>query len=64
MGNLTNIIQNILNKEKIPFKNIEKATSGFTNEVYFIDDKYVIKLSKDNEKKTSKRNRFIQCFQL
>lgn len=51
MKNSKDIIQKILNREQISFKNIEKATSGFTNEVYFIDDNYVIKLSKDYEKK-------------
>lgn len=43
------IVKEILNKEKIPFENITKATSGFTNLVYFVDDKFVIKMSNDTE---------------
>lgn len=54
-----NIIKNILEKHNISYNHISKATSGFTNLVYFIDDKYVIKLSNDTlikkklEKETS-----------
>jgi len=44
---MENVIKDIFNSENIPFDNIEKATSGFTNLVYFVDDKYVIKMSKD-----------------
>ena len=43
---MENIINEILNIEKITFKNITKATSGFTNLVYFVDNNYVIKISK------------------
>lgn len=42
-------IKKILTKEKLQFKNITKATSGFTNLVYFIDDNYVIKMSNQKE---------------
>ncbi len=37
-------IKKILAKENIKYNSIEKSTSGFTNEVYFIDDKYVVKI--------------------
>lgn len=53
------VIKQILNNENIQYNKITKATSGFTNFVYFIDDKYVIKMSKDElikkklEKETS-----------
>lgn len=42
---MENIINEILKKEKIKFGKITKSTSGFTNLVYFVDDKYVIKIS-------------------
>jgi len=45
---MENIIKEILHKENIPFEKITKAISGFTNIVYFVDDKFVIKMSKDN----------------
>lgn len=41
------IIKQILDKEDINYKVISKATSGFTNLVYFIDDVFVLKMSKD-----------------
>lgn len=41
------IIKEILDRENITYSKINKATSGFTNLVYFIDDKFVIKISKD-----------------
>lgn len=37
-------IAKILDKEKIPYTKIQRSTSGFTNIVFFIDDKYVIKI--------------------
>lgn len=45
------LVENILNSEKIKFKTITKATSGFTNVVYFIDDDFVIKLSNNSSTK-------------
>ena len=45
---MENIIKEILQKENIHFDKITKATSGFTNLVYFVDDKFVIKMSKDD----------------
>jgi len=45
---MENIIKEILHKENIPFEKITKAISGFTNIVYFVDDKFVIKMSKDD----------------
>ena len=45
---MEDLIKNILNSEKIKFKTITKAASGFTNAVYFIDDDFVIKLSSND----------------
>lgn len=44
------LIKRILIKENISYKQITKATSGFTNVVYFVDE-MVIKIATDNEKK-------------
>ena len=33
------MVENILKKENISFSKIEKASSGFTNLVYYVDDK-------------------------
>ena len=41
------LIKKILLNTNISFNKITKARSGFTNLVYFIDDKFVIKMSKD-----------------
>lgn len=41
------VVKNILHEAGIDYAAISKAESGFTNDVYFIDDKYVIKLSND-----------------
>lgn len=43
------IVKQILDKENIEYKNITKSASGFTNQVYFVDDKLVIKMSNDPE---------------
>lgn len=63
---MENVIKNILYKENIPFEKITKATSGFTNLVYFIDDKFVIKMSKDDiiKKKLDKETSIYQNVQL
>lgn len=37
-------VEEILKKENISYKTIKKSDSGFTNLVYFVDDKYVLKL--------------------
>lgn len=56
---MENIVKQILINENISFNNVTKATSGFTNAVYFVDDKYVVKISKNDitnkklEKETS-----------
>lgn len=62
------IIKEILGKENISYKKITKAISGFTNLVYFVDDKFVIKISKDEttKKKLDKetsiyRNIHLSC---
>lgn len=44
---IEDIIKEILHKQNISFDRITKAASGFTNLVYFVDEKYVIKMSKD-----------------
>ena len=44
------LIIRILGQESIAYQVIEKATSGFTNEVYFTDS-MVIKIASDEEKK-------------
>lgn len=44
------LIKQLLEKENISYKQITKATSGFTNVVYFVDE-MVIKIATDNEKK-------------
>lgn len=48
---MENIVKEILQNEKISFDRITKATSGFTNLVYFIDDNLVVKISKDENTK-------------
>lgn len=65
---MENIIKEIIYKENIPYQKITKATSGFTNLVYFIDDDLVIKMSKDDntkkkiEKETSiYKNITLEC---
>ena len=45
------IVREILKKENISYKKLVKAPCGFTNQVYFVDDKYVIKISKNEELK-------------
>lgn len=47
---MENIVKEILRKENIEFKFIVKSSVGFTSSVYFIDEKYVLKLA--NEKDT------------
>lgn len=47
------VVKNILRENSIDYTTISKAESGFTNDVYFIDDKYVVKLS--NNKATKEK---------
>lgn len=63
---MENIIKEILYKENIPFEKITKATSGFTNLVYFVDEKFVIKMSKDDtiKKKLDKETTIYQNVKL
>lgn len=42
------IVKEILKRANIDFSTLTKSKSGFTNNVYFIDDDYVIKLSNDS----------------
>ena len=55
------LIKEILNKENIEFNKLRKATSGFTNFVYFIDDKFVIKMS-NNDKLKEKIEKEISIY--
>lgn len=41
------IVKEILKKADINYSTLSKSKSGFTNNVYFIDDKYVVKFSND-----------------
>jgi hypothetical protein len=41
---MKNLIKRILEHENIPYQTIIKSNSGFTNIVYFVDEKYVIKV--------------------
>ena len=43
-------IKKILRQENIDFDHITKSTSGFTSDVYFVDDKYVIKVANARSK--------------
>ena len=63
---MENIIKEILQKENMSFEKITKATSGFTNLVYFVDDRFVIKMSKDDtiKKKLDKETSIYQNIQL
>jgi len=48
---IKNIVEQILEKEKIEYKTLKKSTSGFTNDVFFIDDRLVVKITNDHETK-------------
>jgi len=48
---MKNIVEQILEKEEIKYEKLKKSSSGFTNDVYFADDKYVVKITKDEETK-------------
>ncbi|MBQ8749190.1 MAG: phosphotransferase [Clostridia bacterium] len=63
---MEDIVREILNASKISYNQITKATSGFTNLVYFVDDKYVIKLSKDEivKKKLDKETSIYKNIEL
>lgn len=43
------IINKILEKENITLSHLKKSSSGFTNQVYFINDDMVIKLTNDSD---------------
>ena len=47
VNNMENIINKILQKENITLYQLQKSSSGFTNQVYFINDDMVIKLTND-----------------
>lgn len=42
------VVKDILKIEKIEYKNLTKSESGFSNLVYFVDDKLVIKVLDSN----------------
>lgn len=44
---MENIIKKILKQENIELNTLKKSSSGFTNQVYFINDDMVIKLTND-----------------
>lgn len=55
------LIKNILSNENIPFNNIVKSEVGFSNDVFFIDDKFVLKIAKKgNEKLLNKEILFYK----
>ena len=54
-------IKRVLNFEKIKFNKILKSKSGFTNLVFFIDDRYVIKVT-DNKKNVEKLHKEIEIY--
>ncbi len=45
------IVKRILNQNEIKFDLIKRAESGFSNVVYLIDDKYVVKFCDDKNRK-------------
>ena len=45
---MLNIIKEILQKENITYNTLTKSESGFSNLVYFVDDRYVIKVLEPN----------------
>lgn len=47
---MENLVKIILEKNKINFKQIKRSVSGFSNIVYFVDDKYVIKLCNEESR--------------
>ncbi len=51
--NVCEVVLQILKKENILFSKINKSSSGFTNDVFLVDKSYVIKLTKDENKKDS-----------
>lgn len=62
---MEDIVKSILDFENIQYSNIKKATSGFTNLVYIVDD-YVVKMSNDEKikKKLKKETNIYKNIQL
>ena len=54
------VIRKILNDNKIVYKKVERAKSGFTSLVYFVDDKFVVKIS--NEPNYNKLKKEIDIY--
>ncbi len=44
------LAKQILNSIKIEYKTLIKSSAGFSNAVYFVDDKYVIKIAPDSSR--------------
>ena len=63
---MENKIKQILQKENLQYKNIEKSKSGFTNAVFLVDKKYVVKIIKDqtNPQKLQKEIEFYKNIKL
>lgn len=55
------IVKRILKKENIEFKTLKQSTSGFTNVVFFVDEKYIIKICGKNTK-TEKLEKEIKFY--
>ena len=47
---MENLVKRILEKNKINFKQIKRSMSGFSNIVYFVDDKYFVKLCNEESR--------------
>ena len=46
---MINLVSEILKKENISYTTLTKAPSGFTNQVYFVEQSFVIKITKNQE---------------
>ncbi|MBQ7308134.1 MAG: aminoglycoside phosphotransferase family protein, partial [Clostridia bacterium] len=55
------IVKQILKNEKIDYTLLKKSEAGFSNEVYFIDDRYVLKIC--DGKKSHKLKKEITIYQ-
>ena len=39
------LVKKILQKHNITYNTLTKSKTGFSNEVYFVDDKYIVKIA-------------------
>ncbi len=51
MDNTLEAVSQILKRENLTYNAIKRASSGFTNDVFLVDNNYVIKLTDDENKK-------------